>query len=285
MPYRISTPPDPEPQELEDPYAAVLRGQRRRARLASAVVVVFCAGGLAKVAHSHQQPAPRPAKVTEASRLDRARIAIASARARAAGQQVRFESRVREAIAADDDARPAPLAAACAIALPPGPSIGGVHGRAAFPLLVIGHGELDGSLPSQAIAEVLADARRAEGHLAAGRFEEATLYARALDRPERFGYDVVLVTRANKPVRAISGSTFEPGELEGRAYIYDFASGQVVCRADVHAKSSRAIGYTYSDRNDTPPSLGPLASMDDAIREDIHHQTERAILDAFRSAR
>ena len=281
MTYRISTPPDPEPHEVEDPYAAILRGQRRRTRLASAVVVIFCAGGLAKVAHSHQQPAPRKEKVTEAARFDGARVAIASARARAAGQQIRFETSVREAITADVDTRPASTAAACGVALPPGPSMVRVRGRSAFPLLVIGHDELGGTLPSQAIAEVLADARRAEGHLTAGRFEEATLYARALDRPERFGYDVVLVTKANKPVRAISGNAFEPGEIEGRAYLYDFASGQVVCRADVHAKSSRAIGYVYSDRSDTPPSLGPLASMEDAIREDIRHQTERAILDAL----
>jgi hypothetical protein len=280
VPYRISTPPDPEPQEIEDPYAAVLRGQRRHARLVSALVVIFCAGGLAKVAHSHQAPAPRKAPVTEATRLGSARSAIASARARAAAQQAAFSSTMREAIAADGAAPPAAAPTGCAVALPSGPSL--VHGRPAFPLLVIGQDELGGAMPSQAIAEILADARRAEAHLAAGRFEEATLYARALDRPERFGYDVVLVTRANKPVRAISGNTFEPGEIEGRAYVYDFASGQVVCRADVHARSSRAIGYMYSDRNDTPPSLGPLASMDDAIREDIRRQTERAILDALR---
>ncbi len=279
----MSTPPDPEPQELEDPYAAVLRGQRRRARLASAVVMIFCAAGVAKVAHSHQQPAPRNAPRSEAARLDGARRAIAGARARAAAQQARFEAGVREAIAADaaqpgEQGRAEPIA--CPVALPNEPSP--VRGRPAFPLLVVGRGELGGTLPSQAIAEVLADTRRAEGHLAAGRFEEATLYARALDREERFRYDVVLVTKANKQVRALSGNTFEPGEIEGRAYVYDFASGRVACRGDVHVKSSPAIGYMYSDRTDTPPSLGPLASMDDAIREDLRRETERAILTALR---
>lgn len=276
-------PPDPEPPELEDPYAALLRGQRRRARLASAVVLIFCAAGLVKVAHSHQQPAPRPVPRSEADRLGRARTAIASARARAAAQQVRFETSLREAITADgaqprehDDAAPI----RCAVPLPREPSL--TRGRPAFPLLVVGADELGGTLPSQAIAEILADTRRAEGHLAAGRFEEATLYARALDSEDRFGYDVVLVTKASKPVRALSGNTFEPGEIEGRAYVYDFASSKVVCRADVHAKSSRAIGYMYSDRTDTPPSLGALPSLDDAIREDLRRETERAILTALR---
>jgi hypothetical protein len=38
----------------------------------------------------------------------------------------------------------------------------------------------------------------------------------------------------------------------------------------------------YSDRLDTPPSLGPVASMGDAIHEDIRLQTERAIVAAVR---
>lgn len=38
----------------------------------------------------------------------------------------------------------------------------------------------------------------------------------------------------------------------------------------------------YSDRSDTPLSLGPIASMGDAIHEDIRLQTERAIVAAVR---
>ena len=72
------------------------------------------------------------------------------------------------------------------------------------------------------------------------------------------------------------------GEIEGRAYLYEFASGRVVCAADVTAKSSKEVGYVYSDRSDTPPSLGPVASMSDAIHEDIRRETERAIIAAMR---
>ena len=277
MPYRISAPPDPEPQETEAPYASVLRSQRRRARLVSLLVVIFCAAGLAKVARSGQAPPPRRPP-TEAKRLGGARGAIASARARASAAQARFETGLREAIA--EDVGPRPDLGACPATLPSASSL--VNGRKAFPLLIVHRAELADTLPSQAIADVLADVRRAEGHLAAGRFEEATLYARALDQPERFGYDIVLVARASKEVRAISGSAFEPGEVEGRAYLFDFASGRVVCAGDVKARSSKAIGYVYSDRNDTPASLGPVASMGDAIREDIRLQTERAIVEAMR---
>ena len=291
MPYRISAPPQPEAIEVEEPYAAVLRAQRRRARLLSALIVIFVAGGLAKVAHSGQQPPRRP--ITEATRRGndaRARVAIASALARATAEQARFEAGVREAIA--EGVGPRPDLGACPIALSArhlaqhGASASLVHRRAAFPLLIIDRAEpaggVEDTMPSQAIAGVLADVRRAEAHLAAGRFVEATLYARALDRPERFGYEVVLLARANKPVRALSGSAFEPGEIEGRAYVFDFASGRVVCAGDVTARSSREIGYVYSDRSDTPSWLGPVPSLGDAIREDIRRQTERAIIEAVR---
>lgn len=269
--------PDPEPLEVEDPYVAVLRAQRRRARIVSAAVVIFCAGGLAKAARSGQQPPPRR-PVTEATRIGGARVAIASARARASAAQGRFEAGVREAIA--EDVGPRPDLGTCPIKLPSVSSL--LQRRMAFPLLIVDRKELADTLPSQAIARVLADVRRAEVHLAAGRFEEATLYARALDQPDRFDSDVVLVARATKTVRALSGNSYEPGELEGRAYVFDFASGRVVCAGDVKARSSQEIGYVYSDRNDTPASLGPVASMGDAIREDMRLQTERAVIEAMR---
>jgi hypothetical protein len=276
VPYRIAAPPEPEPVETDDPYVGVLRTQRRRARIVSAFVVLFVAAGVAKVARSG--PPPRRGPIDEEQRIEGARTAIDGALARASSAQARFERGVREAIAADVVARPD--LGACPVVLPGASSL--VLGRSSFPLLTVERTELDGSLPSQAVAGVLADVRRAQIHLAAGRFEESKLYARALDRPERFGYDVVLVARTTKKPRALSGREYEPGEVEGQAYLYDFKAGRVVCAGEVHAKSSREIGYIYSDRLDTPPSLGPVASMGYAIHDDIRLQTERAILAAVR---
>jgi hypothetical protein len=149
-------------------------------------------------------------------------------------------------------------------------------------MLTIERAEIRDTLPSQAVAEVLVDVRRAEAHLAAGRYEEAALYGRALDRADRFRFDVVLVARATKKPLARSGSEYEPGEIEGRAYLYDFASGRVICAGDVHAQSSPAIGYSFSNRSDAPARLGALASMGEAIDEDIKKQTQRAVADAIR---
>jgi hypothetical protein len=276
LPYRIASPPEPEPAESEEPYAAVLRAQRRRARIVSAALVLLVATGLARAVRSGPSHARRP--VAEATRVDGARLAIAGARVRAGAAQVRFEAKMREAIG--DDLAPRPDLGACPIALPAASSL--VRGRTAFPLLTVERAQLTRALPSQAVARVLTDVRRAEAHLAAGRAEEAKLYALALDRPERFGYEVVLVARTAKPPRALARNQYEPGEIQGRAYIYEFTSGRVVCAGDVEARSSREVGYVFSDRIDTPAALGPIASMGDAIEADIVLQTERAVVEGVR---
>lgn len=278
MPYRIAAPPPTEPPDAEEPYAAVLRAQGRRARFVTAAAVVVLVAGGAHAASRSKEARRGPPRVTEATRAAAAHEAIFRARDRAAAAQVRFESGVREAIGADFV--PRPDLGACPVRLPEASSL--VRGRSAFPLLTIERAELKDTLPSQAIAEVLADVRRAERHLTAGRYEEATVYARALERPERLGYDVVLVAKNAARPRAVSGSEYVPGEIAGRAYVYDFSAGKVVCAADIHAKSSKAVGYVFSDHVDAPPSLGPLASMGDAISEDLRLETERAIAHAMR---
>jgi len=277
MPYRVAAPPPADPPEEEEPYLAVLRAQRRRARIASAAVVVAVALGGAQVARSHTARARQRVVVTEVERAERARVAIARARDRAALMQSRFETDVRAAVLGN--VGPRPDLGACPVQLPSSTSL--VRGRAAFPLLTLAPTELRHGLLSLEVAGVLADAHRAEQHVAAGRYEEATLYARALDREDRFRYDVVLITTAATAPRAVTGAEYVPGEITGRAYLYDFGSRAVVCAADVHAASSKTVGYVYSDHHDAPPSLGPVASMGEAVAEDLRLQTERVVARAM----
>lgn len=281
MPYRVLSPPEPELPEVEHPYAAVLRSQRRRARIITAAVALLLVVGMVKMvrsgkSHARARGAGSEARAQQA--VGGARHAIDGARARAVGAQNKFDRGVREAVG--QDLGPRPDLGACPITLPVASSL--VSGRPAFPLLNVERVEIRETLPSQAVAEILFDVRRAESHLAAGRTAEAALYGRALDRPERFGFEVVLVARVSKRPYALSGNAYEPGELDGRAYLYDFATERVICAGDVRAKSSKAIGYTFSERVDAPVALGPTASMGDAISEDIRLQSERAIVEAVR---
>jgi hypothetical protein len=276
VPYRVAAPPPPDPPEEEDAYVTTLRRRERRAR--TLAVLGFVASGLG-IASALARPAPAPSKargVIEAERLDRARTALADARETARRTQETFEHAVRGAIGDDVVARPD--LGPCPVRVPKPTSIGRSR---TFPMLVLDRVEIAGALPSQSVAGVLADVRRAEVHAAAGRFEEASLYARALARPERYGWEVVLVARSSSKPKAVSGTAFEPGEIDGRAYLYDFGAREVVCAADVHVASSKAIGYTFSPASDAPPALAQQASLATAIDDDLHLQIARAVADAM----
>ena len=280
MPYRIPSPPEPDAPE-EEPYAEVLRRQRRRARIVSAVVLLSCgAGVLATARVAASQPVPTRPRISENERVDAAHRAAESVRRRAAEQQERFAANMRDAVLSN--VSPSAEAAACPVQFARDEAVKGMTTARRFPLLVVRESELADALPSQVVADVLADATRAEKHIAAGHFEEATLYARALDRADRFGVEVVLVTKESQEAHVLSTGAFSPGLLRGRAYLYEFASGRVVCAADVEAKTSKSIGYVYSDHNDAPTWLGPRASLDSAIDADLRHNTESAIIAAMR---
>lgn len=271
LPYRIPSPPAPEEPETEEPYARVLRGQQRRARIA-ALVVGGAIGALVLAATASPAPAKAPdvdpAKREEARRT-RARDAIASARSRATIEQERFAVAVRAAVASGYEARPELGACPVTLAQPSG------IGRA-FPLVVVDRHEVDTlRVPSQAIAEVLTDIARAEEHMASGRYEEAILYADALDRPGRLVVDVALVQDVNEAPKVTNESTFVPGKLSGQAYLYEFASHRVICTSHAQASNGSSIGYAYAV--DGPTWRGASASLDATLTRELRTSLERSI--------
>lgn len=280
LPYRVASPPEPDEPETEEPYARLLRLQQRRARIATSLAA--CVIGTLIVA-AIARPAPAKAVANDAAsreeaRRTRARDAIAAARRSATDAQERFADELRAAVTSGVGPREDLGACPAALAVPTGIARG--H---AFPLVVADRGEVEArKVPSQAIAEVLADVRRAEAHLAAGRYEEAALYAQALAHPGRLVLDVVVVATKDERPTSTSDASFVPGSVEGRAYLYDFASQRVVCAADVHAKSSSSIGYAYAIGHDAPAAAGRTASLKDAIELDMRIQIERAVATAMR---
>lgn len=270
-PYRDPSPPPPEELETEEPYANVLRAQQRRAR--ALMVGVACAAGAIVLAAAAR---PAPAKTPESdvvnreqARRRRARDAIASARLRAGAEQERFAVAVRGALASEYRARPELGTCPVTLAQPSG------LGRP-FPLVVVDRGEVDAlRIPSQAIAEVLVDITRAEEHMAAGRYEEATLYADALDRPGRLVVDVVVVADVNEPPKVTNESTFVPGKLAGNAYLYEFASHRVICMTHAEASTGTSVGYAYAI--DGPPWRGAVPSLDATLTRELRTNVERSI--------
>lgn len=257
---------------------ALLRRRERRARVLAAVVFAALGMVFATALAHPAAPSVAPGVATSAERLAEARVAIAGARDNARAAQDAFDRGVRAAVGAGASARPD--LGACPIELVASrPGVAGVRG---FPMLVVERVEIGATMPSQSVAEVLADVRRAEAHVSAGRFEEASLYAHALARPERLRPEVVVVARASTKPKAMTGTAFVPGEIDARAYLYDFASRSVVCAADVHVTSSKAIGYAYAPEPDAPAAVTQGASLASAIDDDFRAQIARAVVDAMK---
>lgn len=272
MPYRIAAPPAPEPPDAEHPYAALLQRERTRARLVAAAtgaaVVALVLTALAR------PPRPPTPPRSDADRADRAVRAIDGARARSELEQTRFAAALAAAL--HDGTQPRADLGPCPVTLPEPAEL-----TPAFPLLVAAAHDT-ASLPSKAVAGLLEDVRRAEAHAVAGRFEEASLYGAALARPGRLSHEVVLVASTWRRPRVTSPASYEPGELEGRAYLYDFTSGTVPCAADVRARSSPRIGFAYATTADAPASLGKDARLTASVDDDMNREIAREIARAMR---
>ena len=259
-----------------DAYEALLRTRATRGRR---IITVVCGAiaGLSMLALAEAPPAGRASAETPemraATQIASAREAIAAARKRAAEEQARFASAVLHEASAGPSS-PSSSQERCSVVLPEATHL--VHGNQAFPIVVVKTGDPD--LPSPSVAAVLADVVRAEEHLDNGRFMEGILYANALRAQTRLRYDVVVVATTIKHPLRTSTSSFEPGEIAGRAYLYDFGQQRVLCAGDVRASSSRQINYAY-----VPPELnGPVSleqgpRLSETLDVDLEIQLQRAI--------
>lgn len=273
MPYRLASPPEPTESD-DDPYVEVIRSQQRRTRLVAAAVGLTLFAALTTALARPRQRAPR--RNLEAERFESARASIEDAKDRAREAQRRFEEATRAAIAERLEVGPGANGPGCGTRTLPVSEFS--RSKPAFPMVMVTLSQLGDPIPSPTVAAILADVRRAEEHLRRGRYEEARLYAQALAREDRFGFDVVLLAKELTLPRVTSPSSYEPGAVRGRAYVYDFAEDRVVCNAEVRATNSRQIGYAYAITSDAPASLGQSARLRSSIDEDMEQRTERAVV-------
>jgi hypothetical protein len=114
-----------------------------------------------------------------------------------------------------------------------------------------------------------------EGHYtkqAAARFVEEV---KDLSTSKFWTWDVLFVV--DRQVHAVITGTgmgaypgsFEPGKVDGRAYLYDYRAGKVVCSAKVHAESSNRLAHK-------------TVTAREAMDNDLNAQTWQAIGDAMR---
>jgi hypothetical protein len=227
----------------------------------------------AAVSFTHRSPrvaASESAEAEAARRIAKAHHVIEEARRTVLAEQIRFEDTLRVALGHDVG----PSATPCETNLPQANGL--FQGRPAFPLVVVARGET--SIPSPSVAAVLADVQRAEEHLGSGRTLDGILYAKGLasSRP-RLERDVVLVASIMKHPTRRDIKSYEPGEVAGRAYLYDFAERRVTCVGDIRASSSRLIAYSFASGEAPPAGEAQGPSLSASLDADLLRQLEKAI--------
>ena len=267
-PYRTAATPEPEAPDPADAYEALLRERSKRFRplvvggigLAVAVTTTAALGG--------RSPAPRGPTFEEqaAHEVERARTVLEDARAEAMNEQLRFADAFAELRTKPSQVR----ATRCAVA------------TKEAPLLVVRADEHE--LRSPSVGRVMRDIVRAEELLANGRSVEGILYATALGPSSatplgaRFRQDVVVLADVLKPPTRTTTSSFEPGSISGRAFVYDFGEHRVTCMGEVSVESSRQIEYAYIPAAMNGPislNQGPILSS--SLDADLNRRLEAAI--------
>lgn len=261
-PYRIAATREPEPPDPADDYEAELRGGARRGRQRSLFAMVVAGLGVA-AASMWRSPPPPPAPDPAAA----VRVELDQVRAHAAAQRRKLIAAVEAA-----HARNAEGTEPCPTVLPEATRL---HPRA-FPF-TIALGE-PRTWASPSVDRVFADAARAEAHLVAGRALDGALHAKAVAASRHLTHEVVVVPDAFTPPVGKDARTFQPGEIAGRAYLYDFAAGRVTCAGDVYAKSSRRVEYTYADG---APTIAPRRGLVSSLDVDLDVRLQRDIAESL----
>ncbi|NOU33555.1 MAG: hypothetical protein HOO96_37135 [Polyangiaceae bacterium] len=134
-------------------------------------------------------------------------------------------------------------------------------------------------------SELEADLRDAKETLTR-RYETPEAAEYAVKRAERMngyweaGYDVVFLLTSRREAVGVPGVGFDPGAVDGLAYLYSYRTREVACVTPVHARSSTELDYMYNknqygidDRH---------TALDRALKTDLDYRTELAIANGMR---
>lgn len=279
-PYRLASPPEPPRTEEADSYELTLVAERKRERRTKALIGLLGLTllSLAVTAYARPRSSPGGAELARrrlAERTERARTTIDTADRSATAEEKRFQIEVRAAV--EGRLAPSLPLTACNVSLPEPDRL--VRGPAPFPLLVVREHE-QGVLHSAALARVWRDISHARELLVGENPVRAVVYADALEAKPvdaRLTQEVILVhTKLRRPARS-SPTTYEPGVVDGIAYVYDFHEHKVMCAGEIHATNTRALEYSFNDRADAPTWQDKDLRLDATLEDDFDAQVARAI--------
>ncbi len=139
-----------------------------------------------------------------------------------------------------------------------------------------------GCARGQELESDLRDARETLTH----RYVTPEAAEYAVKRAERMngywesGYDIVFLLTSRHEAVGVPGVGFEPGQVDGLAYLYAYRTRELSCVATVHARSSTELDYMYNkDRYGLDDRHTALSR---ALKTDLDYRTELAIANGMR---
>lgn len=266
-PYRIATPPEPVRTEEADSYEARLLAGRKRywAQMGLLFASVFSVGWMfLKASHARPSGAEK-ARRQEAIRVQDARATVKEAHDQLDRAQASFDAAIHAAI--EKKLGPATPLTACPVVLGDPERL--VRGRASIPLLVIR--KEDAHYYSPSLEHARHDVATAESLLDGVNPMSAVVYSDALEAnpiESRLSRDVVIVASHWKSPSRFSETEFEPGAVDGMAYVFDFETRRITCAGEIHASNSKSLPYTYSDMDSSKRGL----RLDETLADDLERQ-------------
>ena len=260
--------------EEADSYEARLLAGRKRywAQMALLFVSVVSVGWM--VVHaSHRRPSgAEKARRQEAARIREARAIVQLAHEEIDAAQASFDAEMHAVI--ENKLSPALPLTPCPVGLGDPERL--ARGHAQIPLLIVRPDSNERHYYSPSVARARQDVATAESLLDGVNPMSAVVYSDALGANPinaRLSRDVVVVTSQWKRPSRSSETAFEPGAVDGMAYVYDFAERKVTCAGEIHASNSKMLPYTYSDKN-----VGERGSrLDETLEDDLERQLARTV--------
>jgi hypothetical protein len=188
-------------------------------------------------------------------------------------EERRFQGDVRAAI--DAELSPPAPPGACPSTLVGAERL--VRGRPSFPLTTTERGAIP---QSASIARIWRDALEAERLLEGEAKAAAIPYADAFDAfpvEARLTHEVVLVRKSYRAPARTSPRSYEPGVVDGVAYLYDWREHRVICAGEVHAENTATLEYSFNDDADAKSWQIREPRLDATLAEDLETQVARAI--------
>ncbi len=211
--------------------------------------------------------------------------AIAEARARADETRKKWRAAMDAAIAAGITERP-DLGRCPTRPLPPDRIKGQLPSRPEWLTYVTSPTDLPTATP----ARWASFDRRADGlDASASRqhtdrdAERLVKEAQAFAKEDPWTWDVLMIVdKRVEGVPLVKEEGFSSGEVEGRAWLYDYKRAAVTCAARVHAENSDEVRFRYTRRlGDTSPSAGAV-ELAHALENDLQVESYRAAAQSMR---